>query len=120
MELNLILNIQTDKIQETIKQIKIGIIEVKGLRQGKVIATELSTLQEYILNSEEQEIVLGYDDSQTMTVENGDVVVVPKGYHPVGVPDGYDSYYLNIMAGPIRKWKFYNDPKHEWILKRKD
>ncbi len=57
---------------------------------------------------------------ETMTVENGDVVVVPKGYHPVGVPDGYDSYYLNIMAGPIRKWKFYNDPKHEWILKRKD
>lgn len=45
-------------------------IELTGLRQGKVIATELSTLQEYILNSEEQEIVLGYDDSQTMTVEN--------------------------------------------------
>lgn len=57
---------------------------------------------------------------ETMTVENGDVVSVPKGYHPVGVPDGYDSYYLNIMAGPIRKWQFYNDPQHEWILKRKE
>jgi 5-deoxy-glucuronate isomerase len=55
---------------------------------------------------------------ETMTVENGDVVLVPAGYHPVGVPDGYESYYLNVMAGPTRTWKFYNDPDHEWILKR--
>ncbi|MEK6454405.1 5-deoxy-glucuronate isomerase [Caldifermentibacillus hisashii] len=56
---------------------------------------------------------------ETMTVENGDVVIVPAGYHPVGVPDGYESYYLNVMAGPKRIWKFYNDPAHEWILNRK-
>ncbi|MEC2057679.1 5-deoxy-glucuronate isomerase [Peribacillus psychrosaccharolyticus] len=55
---------------------------------------------------------------ETMTVENGDVVLVPAGYHPVGVPDGYESYYLNVMAGPKRIWKFNNDPNHEWILKR--
>ncbi|EPZ52981.1 5-deoxy-glucuronate isomerase [Alicyclobacillus acidoterrestris] len=55
---------------------------------------------------------------ETMTVHHGDVVIVPKGYHPVGVPDGYTSYYLNVMAGPTRIWKFYNDPEHEWILER--
>jgi len=55
---------------------------------------------------------------ETMTVENEDVVMVPVGYHPVGVPEGYTSYYLNVMAGPTRVWKFYNDPDHEWILKR--
>jgi 5-deoxy-glucuronate isomerase len=55
---------------------------------------------------------------ETMAVEHGDVVMVPAGYHPVGVPDGYTSYYLNVMAGPTRIWKFYNDPDHEWILKR--
>lgn len=55
---------------------------------------------------------------ETMTVENSDVVLVPAGYHPVGVPDGYESYYLNVMAGPTRIWKFNNDPNHEWILKR--
>lgn len=55
---------------------------------------------------------------ETMTVENGDVVIVPAGYHPVGVPDGYESFYLNVMAGPTRIWKFHNDPAHEWILKR--
>lgn len=56
---------------------------------------------------------------ETMAVENENVVVVPKGYHPVAVPDGYNSYYLNIMAGPIKKWQFHNDPDHEWILDRK-
>lgn len=56
---------------------------------------------------------------ETMAVESGDVVLVPAGYHPVGVPDGYTSYYLNVMAGPERIWKFHNDPDHEWILDRK-
>jgi 5-deoxy-glucuronate isomerase len=27
-------------------------------------------------------------------------------------------YYLNVMAGPIRKWRFKNDPDHDWIAKR--
>lgn len=55
---------------------------------------------------------------QTMTVENHDIVLVPKGYHPVGVPDGYTSYYLNVMAGPEKKWVFHDDPRHRWILER--
>lgn len=55
---------------------------------------------------------------ETMAVEHRNVVIVPKGYHPVGVPEGYTSYYLNVMAGPKRIWKFHNDPDHEWILQR--
>ncbi|CAH1192305.1 5-deoxy-glucuronate isomerase [Paenibacillus sp. JJ-223] len=55
---------------------------------------------------------------ETMAVEHRDVVIVPAGYHPVGVPDGYTSYYLNVMAGPQRIWKFHNDSDHEWILDR--
>lgn len=52
---------------------------------------------------------------QSMAVENHDVVMVPKGYHPVVVPYGYDAYYLNVMAGPKREWCFKNDPAHEWL-----
>ncbi len=55
---------------------------------------------------------------QTMTVEDGDCVLVPRGYHPVGAPHGYDLYYLNVMAGPQRRWCFRNDPAHEWMLRR--
>lgn len=53
---------------------------------------------------------------ETIVVQNNDVVLVPKGYHPVGAPPGYESYYLNVMAGPVRTWKFYNDKDHEWIF----
>jgi len=53
---------------------------------------------------------------ETMAVENNGVVMVPRGYHPVGAPHGYTSYYLNVMAGPSREWIFHNDPDHEWII----
>jgi 5-deoxy-glucuronate isomerase len=53
---------------------------------------------------------------QAMAVENNDLVTVPKGYHPVSVPYGYESYYLNVMAGPKRAWHFHNDPEHRWLL----
>lgn len=58
------------------------------------------------------------DIDESMAVENHDVVMVPRGYHPVVVPYGYDSYYLNVMAGPQRVWHFKNDPAHEWIMTR--
>ena len=54
---------------------------------------------------------------ETLTVKDGDVVLVPRGYHPVGAPHGYDLYYLNVMAGPKRVWRFHNDPAHEWLMK---
>src|ERR1700693_5756041 len=56
------------------------------------------------------------DIDESMAVEDRDVVLVPRGYHPVVVPHGYDSYYLNVMAGPKRIWKFQNDPAHAWIV----
>lgn len=55
---------------------------------------------------------------ETMAVKSHDVVLVPKGHHPCGAPYGYDMYYLNVMAGPLRKWRFQNDPDHDWIAKR--
>jgi 5-deoxy-glucuronate isomerase len=55
---------------------------------------------------------------ETMTVKNHDVVLVPKGHHPCAAPYGYEMYYLNVMAGPVRKWRFQNDPDHDWIWRR--
>ena len=56
---------------------------------------------------------------ETISVEDGDVVMVPRGYHPVGAPHGYDLYYLNVMAGPKRNWIFRNDPEHDWIVRQR-
>ena len=55
------------------------------------------------------------DLDETMAVSDGDVVLVPRGYHPVGAAHGYDLYYLNVMAGPKRTWRIRNDPAHEWL-----
>jgi 5-deoxy-glucuronate isomerase len=55
---------------------------------------------------------------ETLTVRNGDAVMVPRGYHPVSAAPGYDNYYLNVMAGPVRAWKFHNDPEHEWLFRK--
>jgi 5-deoxy-glucuronate isomerase len=43
---------------------------------------------------------------ETMAVRDGDVVLVPRGHHPCGAPYGFEMYYLNVMAGPLRKWRF--------------
>ena len=53
---------------------------------------------------------------ETMAVGDRDVVLVPRGYHPVSAAHGYDLYYLNVMAGPKRTWRFHNDPAHEWLM----
>jgi len=54
---------------------------------------------------------------EVMVVEDGDATMVPEGYHPCAAIHGYDLYYLNVMAGPKRTWKFHNAPEHEWLLK---
>ena len=54
---------------------------------------------------------------ESLAVEDGDVVLVPRGYLPVGTAHGYDLYYLNVMAGPRRRWLFTNDPDHDWIVR---
>lgn len=53
-----------------------------------------------------------------LVVEDGDAVLVPCGYHPCAAADGYDLYYLNVMAGPRRCWRYATDPAHRWLLQR--
>lgn len=56
----------------------------------------------------------GFDE--TVTVHDGDLVLVPKGYHVVSAMPGCDLYYLNIMAGPQRVWKYQVDPAFHRLL----
>lgn len=55
---------------------------------------------------------------ETMAVSSHDLVLVPRGHHPCGAPYGYEMYYLNVMAGPLRKWRFRNHPDHNWIYEQ--
>lgn len=56
---------------------------------------------------------------ETVTVQDQDVFLIPRGYHgPCVAAPGYDMYYLNVMAGPDpeRRWLICNDPAHEWVI----
>ena len=56
--------------------------------------------------------------NETMAVADGDVVLVPRGHHPCGAPYGFEMYYLNVMAGPRRNWRFVPAPEVAWIMER--
>lgn len=56
----------------------------------------------------------GFDE--TVTVHDGDLVLVPKGYHVVSAAPGCELYYLNIMAGPQRVWNYQVDPAFRRLL----
>lgn len=44
-----------------------------------------------------------------------DAVLVPKGYHPVAAGHGYNTYYLNFLAGTDQSLANTDDPDHKWI-----
>jgi 5-deoxy-glucuronate isomerase len=52
---------------------------------------------------------------ETVAARDGDLVLVPRGFHTVSAAPGYELYYLNVMAGPVRRWCVTFDPEHEWL-----
>jgi 5-deoxy-glucuronate isomerase len=54
-------------------------------------------------------------EAVTHIVRDGDVVLLPYGYHPVSAPPGYKLYYLWAIAGEERRLALHEDPVHKWI-----
>ncbi|HKA17796.1 MAG TPA: 5-deoxy-glucuronate isomerase [Blastocatellia bacterium] len=51
----------------------------------------------------------------TLTVRDGELVLIPEGYHPVVAAHGYDVYYLNALAGSARSMAASDDPAYAWV-----
>ena len=51
-----------------------------------------------------------------MKVKNNELVLVPKGYHPVVSEPGFNCYYLNFLAGSDQSLANTADPDHLWIF----
>jgi len=51
----------------------------------------------------------------TETVRDGDLMLVPYGYHTTAAAHGYDLYYLNALAGDRRSMASADDPALAWI-----
>lgn len=56
------------------------------------------------------------DLDETMAPADHDVVLVPRGHHPCAAPHGVEMYYLNVMAGPRRAWRFQTHPAFGHII----
>lgn len=52
---------------------------------------------------------------QTLTVRDGELVLIPEGYHPVVAAHGYNVYYLNALAGSARSMAASDDPAYAWV-----
>jgi len=51
----------------------------------------------------------------TVKAHDGDVVLVHSGFHTVVAGPGYDTYYLNFLAGSARAMAVTDDRDHAWI-----
>jgi 5-deoxy-glucuronate isomerase len=56
-----------------------------------------------------------HDVDVTATVRDGDLMLVPFGYHTTAAAHGYDLYYLNGLAGDRRSMAASDDPALAWI-----
>jgi 5-deoxy-glucuronate isomerase len=56
-----------------------------------------------------------YGTDMTETVRDGDIMLVPHGYHTTAAAHGYDLYYLNGLAGDRRSMASADDPALAWI-----
>jgi 5-deoxy-glucuronate isomerase len=59
-------------------------------------------------------------DGQTdaaYVIHDGNLLLVPEGYHTFAVPQGYTGYYLNVLAGdePVRTMQPSDDPAYAWV-----
>jgi 5-deoxy-glucuronate isomerase len=48
----------------------------------------------------------------TLTLSDGDLVLIKDGYHPVVAAHGYNVYYLNVLAGSARSMAASDDPRY--------
>ncbi|MEE3035239.1 MAG: 5-deoxy-glucuronate isomerase [Bacteroidota bacterium] len=53
--------------------------------------------------------------NEILKAQNNDVILVPRGYHPVVAGHGYNCYYLNFLAGTDQSLLNTTDSDHEWI-----
>lgn len=87
---------------------------------GKLIEARLEEIYFYKFDKPQgfalQKIYTG-DRSLNEIAEphNNDVVLVPRGYHPVSAGHGYNTYYLNFLTGSDQSLANSDDPDHKWI-----
>jgi 5-deoxy-glucuronate isomerase len=53
--------------------------------------------------------------NERVLARDGDLVLAHEGYHGVVTAPGTNAYYLNVLAGEVRKISGYEDPTFQWV-----
>lgn len=57
--------------------------------------------------------------NEVYVVENGDTVVIPRGYHLAAAAPGYALHCTWALAGEVRKYGAWtHDPRHAWLREK--
>lgn len=89
-------------------------------QSGRLLEAELEEIYFYKIDKPQgfalQKV---YTDDRSLNeiaeVHDSDVVLVPRGYHPVIAGHGYNIYYVNFLAGSDQSLASTDDPDHKWI-----
>lgn len=54
---------------------------------------------------------------ECVVVKSNDIVLIPRGYHPVCVIPGYELYYLWVLVGDTKKLIPTAQEKYKWLEK---
>ncbi len=87
---------------------------------GELLEADLEEIYFYKINKPEGFVFQRiYNDERTLDelilVTDNHLVLSPEGYHPVVSGFGYDSYYLNILAGSDQSLASTDDPAYSWV-----
>ena len=87
---------------------------------GKLLEAKLEEIYFYKIDKPQGfAIQKVYTDDRSLDelaeAHHNDVVLIPKGYHPVVAGHGYNVYYLNFLAGSDQSLASSDDPDHKWI-----
>ena len=52
---------------------------------------------------------------ETLTLTDGDLVLIKDGYHPVVASPGCNAYYFNVLAGSARSMAAIDDPRYSHL-----
>lgn len=90
------------------------------LETGKLLEAKLEEIYFYKIDKPQGfAIQKVYTDDRSLNeiaeAHHNDVVLIPKGYHPVVAGHGYNVYYLNFLAGSDQSLMSSDDPDHKWI-----
>ncbi len=54
---------------------------------------------------------------EAIVIEHNDIVLIPKGYHPLCVIPGYELYYLWVLVGKTKKLMPNTQEEYKWLMK---